>query len=59
LVRDAGYRAAVTVEAGVVRAGCNRLLIPRYEITPRDISLDRVAQALRPAERAALKGCAT
>ena len=55
VVRDAGYRAAVTVEAGVVRAGCNRLLIPRYEITPRDISLERVALAAR----AALKGCAT
>lgn len=32
-VRAAGFRAAVTVEAGLVTAGINRLLLPRYEIT--------------------------
>jgi peptidoglycan/xylan/chitin deacetylase (PgdA/CDA1 family)/glycosyltransferase involved in cell wall biosynthesis len=31
----AGFRAAVTVQAGLVSAGTNRLLLPRYEITPR------------------------
>jgi peptidoglycan/xylan/chitin deacetylase (PgdA/CDA1 family) len=33
LVSEAGFRAAVTVEAGRVAAGANRLLLPRYEIT--------------------------
>jgi peptidoglycan/xylan/chitin deacetylase (PgdA/CDA1 family) len=32
IVRDAGFLAAVTVEAGRVSAGANRLLLPRYEI---------------------------
>jgi peptidoglycan/xylan/chitin deacetylase (PgdA/CDA1 family) len=32
VVRAAGFLAAVTVEAGVVRAGANRLLLPRYEV---------------------------
>jgi peptidoglycan/xylan/chitin deacetylase (PgdA/CDA1 family) len=32
-VRDAGFRAAVTVNAGLVSAGGNRLLLPRVEIT--------------------------
>ena len=32
-VRDAGFRAAVTVEAGLMSAGTNRLLLPRVEIT--------------------------
>jgi peptidoglycan/xylan/chitin deacetylase (PgdA/CDA1 family) len=36
LVAEAGYRAAMTVESGLVAAGGNRLLIPRYEITRRD-----------------------
>ena len=36
LVGEAGYRAAMTVETGLVAAGCNRLLLPRYEITRRD-----------------------
>jgi peptidoglycan/xylan/chitin deacetylase (PgdA/CDA1 family)/glycosyltransferase involved in cell wall biosynthesis/SAM-dependent methyltransferase len=35
-VRGAGYRAAVTVEAGLVTAGANRLILPRNEITSRD-----------------------
>ena len=35
-VRDAGFRAAVTVNAGLVSAGGNRLLLPRVEITPGD-----------------------
>ena len=35
-VRVAGFRAAVTVEAGVVAAGANRLLLPRVEVT-RDL----------------------
>jgi peptidoglycan/xylan/chitin deacetylase (PgdA/CDA1 family)/glycosyltransferase involved in cell wall biosynthesis/SAM-dependent methyltransferase len=36
LVRQAHFRAAVTVEAGIVSAGTNRLLLPRFEITVRD-----------------------
>ncbi|HYM22732.1 MAG TPA: trifunctional glycosyltransferase/class I SAM-dependent methyltransferase/polysaccharide deacetylase [Vicinamibacterales bacterium] len=36
VVREAGYRAAVTVESGVVAPGCNRLLLPRHEVTARD-----------------------
>jgi hypothetical protein len=34
LVLDAGFRAAVTIETGPVSAGANRLLLPRYEVTP-------------------------
>jgi peptidoglycan/xylan/chitin deacetylase (PgdA/CDA1 family) len=33
IVREAGFRAAVTVQAGLVSAGANRLLLPRHEIT--------------------------
>jgi peptidoglycan/xylan/chitin deacetylase (PgdA/CDA1 family)/glycosyltransferase involved in cell wall biosynthesis/SAM-dependent methyltransferase len=33
VVRDAGFRAAVTVEAGRVSCTTNRLLMPRYEVT--------------------------
>jgi peptidoglycan/xylan/chitin deacetylase (PgdA/CDA1 family) len=36
-VREAGFRAAVTVEAGAVSLGANRLLLPRVEVT-RDVS---------------------
>jgi peptidoglycan/xylan/chitin deacetylase (PgdA/CDA1 family)/glycosyltransferase involved in cell wall biosynthesis/SAM-dependent methyltransferase len=36
IVREAGFRAAVTVQAGLVSAGTNRLLFPRYEVTPAD-----------------------
>ena len=32
---EAGFLAAVTVQAGLVSAGMNRLLLPRFEITPR------------------------
>jgi peptidoglycan/xylan/chitin deacetylase (PgdA/CDA1 family) len=32
VVREAGFRAAVTVEAGLVRPGANRLLLPRCEV---------------------------
>ena len=35
IVSEAGFRAAVTVEAGLVRAGANRLLLPRCEIGVR------------------------
>jgi peptidoglycan/xylan/chitin deacetylase (PgdA/CDA1 family) len=35
-VRDAGFRGAVTVDAGLVAAGTNRLLLPRIEIAPAD-----------------------
>jgi peptidoglycan/xylan/chitin deacetylase (PgdA/CDA1 family) len=35
IVRDAGFRAAVTVEAGHVSSTSNRLLMPRYEVTAR------------------------
>ena len=30
------FWAAVTVQEGLVAAGANRLLLPRYEITARD-----------------------
>jgi peptidoglycan/xylan/chitin deacetylase (PgdA/CDA1 family)/glycosyltransferase involved in cell wall biosynthesis len=33
IVRDAGFRAAVTVDAGHVSAMTNRLLLPRHEVT--------------------------
>jgi peptidoglycan/xylan/chitin deacetylase (PgdA/CDA1 family)/glycosyltransferase involved in cell wall biosynthesis/SAM-dependent methyltransferase len=33
-VGEAGFHTAVTVEAGLVSAGVNRLLLPRCEITP-------------------------
>jgi peptidoglycan/xylan/chitin deacetylase (PgdA/CDA1 family)/glycosyltransferase involved in cell wall biosynthesis/SAM-dependent methyltransferase len=36
VVRDAGFRGAVTVQPGMVVAGTNRLLLPRHEINPRD-----------------------
>ena len=35
-VRKAGFFAAVTVQAGLVSAGTNRLLLPRYEVTAAD-----------------------
>jgi len=35
IVRDAGFRAAVTVQAGRVSCATNRLLMPRCEVTPR------------------------
>ena len=35
-VRKAGFFAAVTVQAGLVRAGTNRFLLPRCEITAAD-----------------------
>ena len=35
VVREAGFLAAVTVEAGAVCAGTNRLLLPRHEIDAR------------------------
>jgi peptidoglycan/xylan/chitin deacetylase (PgdA/CDA1 family)/glycosyltransferase involved in cell wall biosynthesis len=34
-VGEAGFHAAVTVEAGLVSAGANRLVLPRCEVTPR------------------------
>jgi peptidoglycan/xylan/chitin deacetylase (PgdA/CDA1 family) len=36
VVSDARFRAAVTVQAGLVTAGTNRLLLPRCEITAQD-----------------------
>jgi peptidoglycan/xylan/chitin deacetylase (PgdA/CDA1 family)/glycosyltransferase involved in cell wall biosynthesis len=36
IVGGAGFRAAVTVQAGRVLAGTNRLLFPRYEVTSAD-----------------------
>jgi peptidoglycan/xylan/chitin deacetylase (PgdA/CDA1 family) len=35
VVREAGFLAAVTVEAGLVAAGSDRFLLPRYEVTAR------------------------
>ncbi len=35
MVRDAGFRAAVTVNAGLASAGTNRLLLPRCEVVAR------------------------
>jgi peptidoglycan/xylan/chitin deacetylase (PgdA/CDA1 family)/glycosyltransferase involved in cell wall biosynthesis/SAM-dependent methyltransferase len=34
-VRDAGFLGAVTVEAGAIAAGANRLLLPRVEVSAR------------------------
>ena len=36
VVNHAGFHAAFTVEPGLVSAGMNRLLLPRFEMTPRD-----------------------
>ena len=36
VVSEARFRAAVTVQAGLVTAGTNRLLLPRHEMTARD-----------------------
>lgn len=36
IVSEAGFRAAVTVQAGLVSAGTNRMLFPRYEVMPAD-----------------------
>jgi peptidoglycan/xylan/chitin deacetylase (PgdA/CDA1 family)/SAM-dependent methyltransferase len=47
VVRDAGFHAAVTVDAGLVQAGTNRLLLPRIEITPLDADRDRFERRLR------------
>jgi hypothetical protein len=44
-VREAGFLAAVTVEAGPLSAGANRLLLPRDEVTVRDH--DRFAARLQ------------
>jgi peptidoglycan/xylan/chitin deacetylase (PgdA/CDA1 family) len=46
-VRDAGFHAAVTVDAGLVHAGTNRLLLPRIEITPFDADRDRFERRLQ------------
>jgi peptidoglycan/xylan/chitin deacetylase (PgdA/CDA1 family)/glycosyltransferase involved in cell wall biosynthesis len=51
VVRDAGFRAAVTVEAGLVSTGTDRLLMPRYEVTARDH--DRFAERLEEFFRTA------
>ena len=37
-VANAGFRAAVTVQPGLVKAGINRLLLPRYEVTAADFA---------------------
>jgi peptidoglycan/xylan/chitin deacetylase (PgdA/CDA1 family) len=39
VVGAAGFRGAVTVEPGLVSAGTNRLLLPRYEIGPHRVDL--------------------
>jgi peptidoglycan/xylan/chitin deacetylase (PgdA/CDA1 family)/SAM-dependent methyltransferase len=63
-VNSAGFRAAVTVEAGLVTAGINRLLLPRHEITAADcgdaferrmadIFPKRYRPGLRPADNGA------
>src|SRR5207249_4682851 len=36
IVRDAGFLAAVTTEAGFVACGTNRLPLPRREVTAND-----------------------
>jgi peptidoglycan/xylan/chitin deacetylase (PgdA/CDA1 family) len=46
VVRDAGFRAALTVEAGRVTSTTNRLLLPRVEVT-RQLHT-RFAEQLRP-----------
>jgi peptidoglycan/xylan/chitin deacetylase (PgdA/CDA1 family)/glycosyltransferase involved in cell wall biosynthesis len=45
VVREAGFRAAVTVDAGLVSAGTDRFLLPRYEVTARDH--DRFAERMK------------
>jgi peptidoglycan/xylan/chitin deacetylase (PgdA/CDA1 family) len=49
VVREAGFLGAFTVETGVVSAGANRLLLPRYEITARDYECfpERIEALLR------------
>ena len=54
IVSEAGFRAAVTVEAGLVRAGVNRLLLPRQEIGARQCadfpsSLREIFEACLPS----------
>lgn len=34
IVSETGFRAAVTVQSGLISAGTNRLLLPRIEVTP-------------------------
>jgi hypothetical protein len=36
MVSNAGFHAAVTVRGGLVSAGSNRLMLPRFEITSAD-----------------------
>jgi peptidoglycan/xylan/chitin deacetylase (PgdA/CDA1 family) len=36
VVREAGFLAAVTVNAGTVSGQTDRMLLPRYEVTARD-----------------------
>jgi peptidoglycan/xylan/chitin deacetylase (PgdA/CDA1 family)/glycosyltransferase involved in cell wall biosynthesis len=53
-VREAGFRAAVTVRPGAVRAGTNRLLLPRLEIrcADRDGFDRRLEQLFQVIDRA-------
>jgi len=53
IVRGAGYRAAVTVESGVVTAGGDRLRLPRYEVPTRE-RVDLAAKLGELLERASL-----
>jgi peptidoglycan/xylan/chitin deacetylase (PgdA/CDA1 family)/glycosyltransferase involved in cell wall biosynthesis len=49
VVREAGFLAAVTVDAGLVSAGSDRLMLPRYEVTARDHERfsDKIEQLFR------------
>jgi peptidoglycan/xylan/chitin deacetylase (PgdA/CDA1 family) len=49
VVREAGFLAAVTVDAGLVSAGTDRLMLPRYEVTARDHERfsDKIEQLFR------------
>ncbi|HMD37383.1 MAG TPA: trifunctional glycosyltransferase/class I SAM-dependent methyltransferase/polysaccharide deacetylase [Vicinamibacterales bacterium] len=54
VVREAGYRAAVTVASGVILAGCDRLLLPRYEVPTRErVDLATALLGLFAASRSA------
>jgi peptidoglycan/xylan/chitin deacetylase (PgdA/CDA1 family)/glycosyltransferase involved in cell wall biosynthesis/SAM-dependent methyltransferase len=52
-VRDAGFLGAVTVEAGAIAAGTNRLLLPRVEVTTRSAA-EFAAQLTGMFERCAV-----
>ena len=55
MVSDAGFLAAVTVQAGLVSAGANRLLLPRIEVTPDYDGVVRIDRYLSASPARALE----